>query len=145
MATLQSPESSAPARTGRKPSNIAPGKKAPSKAIEERTPEETKIALQRYARGNSIAVRTVKDRKLRSNLKKLEHRYKDAALKAKDAEMLLVEEKGYVEAEGMERTFKLSQADLRKAVDVATAQKVPLPKFPLFSAPAQPLTRGGFC
>lgn len=66
----------------------------------------------------------MRDRKLRTNLKKIEHRYKDAALRAKDAELLLGEERGYVEAEGMERTYKLKQADLRKAVDVATAQKV---------------------
>ena len=125
MSAIQSPEASVPTRTKRprKDSSTA-NKKDTSKALELRTPAEEKAALEQYGRGQSIPVRSVRDKKLRTNLKKIEHRYKDAALRAKDAELLLGEERGYVEAEGMERTYKLKQADLRKAVDVATAQKV---------------------
>jgi len=125
MSAIQSPETSTPAQTKKRPrKDSTTSKKSSSKALEHRTPEEEKAALGQYGRGESIPVRSVRDKKLRTNLKKVEHRYKDAALRAKDAELLLGEERGYVEAEGMERTHKLKQADLRKAVDVATAQKV---------------------
>jgi len=125
MSAIQSSETSAPTRTKRpRKDSSATSKKSSSKALEQRTPEEEKAALGQYGRGESIPVRSVRDKKLRTNLKKIEHRYKDAALRAKDAELLLGEERGYVEAEGMERTYKLKQADLQKAVDVATAQKV---------------------
>lgn len=118
MATPQSPESSAPARTKRTSAPTSLVKKE-----ETRTPDEVNAALQQYGRGNKIAVKGIKDKKLRGNLKRLEYKYKAAATNAKDAEMLLEEDKGYLEAEGMERTYKFSQTDLVKAVDVSTAQK----------------------
>jgi U3 small nucleolar RNA-associated protein 7 len=118
MTTLQSPESSAPART-----KMVPAPTSIVKQEETRTPGEIKAAQQQYGRGNRIAVKGIKDKKLRGNMKKLEYRYKSAAINAKDAEMLLEEEKGYLEAEGMERTYKFSQQELVKAVDVSTAQK----------------------
>ncbi|PUU81458.1 WD40-repeat-containing domain protein [Tuber borchii] len=144
MSATQSPETSAPTRTKRprKDSSTA-NKKDTSKALELRTPQEEKAALERYGRGQSIPVRSARDKKLRTNLKKIEHRYKDAALRAKDAELLLGEEKGYVEAEGMERTYKLKQADLRKAVDVATAQKGFELKLPTFGPYFMDYTRNG--
>lgn len=123
MATSQSPESSAPARTKKATAPTARVKPASSKG-DTRTPEEIKAAVEKYGRGSQIAVKNIKDKKLRGNLKKLEYRYKAAATNAKDAEMLLEEEKGYLEAEGMEKTYKFSQKDLVQAVDVSTAQKV---------------------
>jgi hypothetical protein len=121
MATQQSPESSAPARTKKQPNPTSNGKNS---KLPERLPGETKAALQQYGRGGGIPVHSIKDKKLRGNMKKLEYRYKDAALKAKDSEMLLAEERGYVEAEGMEKTYKFTQKELGQAVDIATAQKV---------------------
>ncbi|RPA95214.1 BING4CT-domain-containing protein [Choiromyces venosus 120613-1] len=143
MSAIQSPESSAPARTKRHRKDSSTSKKDPSKALELRTPEEERAALDRYGRGESISVRSARDKKLRTNLKKIEHRYKDAALKAKDAELLLGEERGYLEAEGMEKTFKFKQADLRKAVDVATAQKGFELKLPTFGPYFMDYTRNG--
>ncbi|CUS08999.1 unnamed protein product [Tuber aestivum] len=124
MSAIQSPSSSAPVRAKRPRKGSSTTDKGTSQALELRTPEEEKAALKQYGRGESIPVRSARDKKLRTNLEKIEHRYKDAALRAKDAELLLGEERGYIEAEGMERTYKFKQADLRKSVDVATAQKV---------------------
>ncbi|KAL7268342.1 putative U3 small nucleolar RNA-associated protein 7 [Rhizina undulata] len=124
----QSPSSSDPAR---KSAMSKPQKKAPT-SFDSKTPEELKAAVAIYGRGGNINTRSVKDKKLRGNLKKLELRYKDAATKAKDSEMLLQEEGGYLEAEGMEKTYKFAQKDIVKEVDVATASKGFELKLPTF-------------
>ena len=84
----------------------------------------TKEAQRTYGRGRKISVRSVKDKKLRSNLKHLEEKYKDATLKAKDAEILLENESGYLEAEGdLEKTYKVRQADLYRDIPTETVKK----------------------
>ena len=84
----------------------------------------TKEAEKTYGRGRKIAVRSVKDKKLRTNLKKLEDKYKDAALKARGTEILLEHESGYLEPEGeLERTYKVRQDELRRDIAVETAKK----------------------
>ncbi|EON64580.1 hypothetical protein W97_03813 [Coniosporium apollinis CBS 100218] len=90
------------------------------------------IALQRraleasatYGRGAPIRTRSVKDRKLRSNLRALEAKYRNASLKAKDAEILNEHDSGFIQPEGeLERTYKVRQEDVREAVGVETAKK----------------------
>lgn len=49
---------------------------------------------------------------------------REAAKAAARAEMLLHEESGYLEAEGIENTHYFSQEKLKKEVDVNTASKV---------------------
>ncbi|KAI7206352.1 BING4CT-domain-containing protein [Hortaea werneckii] len=69
-------------------------------------------------------MKSVKDKKLRGKLKALEERNKDAALKAKDAEILLENQSGFLEPEGeLERTYKVRQDDIRNDVGVETAKK----------------------
>lgn len=97
-------------------------KEAPKLTAEEMAMRRD--AYEKYGRGEKIIVGKVKDKKLRGNMKNLEQNYKHAVLRAKDSEMLLHEERGLIETEGMERTFKLSQAELLQEVDIATAQKV---------------------
>ena len=81
-------------------------------------------AHQTYGRGRKIASRSVKDKKLRSNLKSLESKYKDAVLKAHDAEILLEHEAGFLEPEGgLERTYKVRQDEVKESVAVETAAK----------------------
>ena len=83
-----------------------------------------KSAQQTYGRGRKIRHQSVKDKKLRSNLKSLEAKYKDATLKAKDAEILLEHESGYLEPEHeLERTYKIRQDELKRDVAVQTARK----------------------
>lgn len=81
-------------------------------------------ADKQYGRGKSIQTRNIKDKKLRANLRSLEGRYKDATLKAKDAEILLENSSGLLEPEGeLERTYKVRQADIQSDVGVETAKK----------------------
>jgi hypothetical protein len=54
----------------------------------------------------------------------MQQRFSEIAYNAAQSEMLLPEDKGYLEVEGMEKTYKITQEQLRKEVDVTTAQKV---------------------
>ena len=83
-----------------------------------------KAAQEAYGRGRKINVKSVKDRKLRGNLKALEDKYKDAVLKAKDAEILLENTGGFLEPEGeLERSYRVRQDEIKKDVSLETAQK----------------------
>ena len=81
-------------------------------------------ARKTYARGREISIHGIKDRKLRGKLKALENKYKDASLKAKDAEILLENDSGFLEPEGeLEKTYKVRQDDILPDVAVETAKK----------------------
>ena len=62
-----------------------------------------------------------KDKKAEAVLGRLDERRKDAALQAAEAEILETEDGGFVEAEGMERTYKFKQSDLKPHLDEQTA------------------------
>ncbi len=97
---------------------------APTDASAAETKRRTTAAQKAYGRGKPITTRTVKDKKLRRNLSQLESQYLDATLKAHDAELLLENSAGVLEAEGpLERTYKVRQADVRGSVGVSTAAK----------------------
>lgn len=57
------------------------------------------------------------------NIKQFDEEYKEALKKAANTDMLLQEEAGYLEAEGMEKTFRYKQEDIADAVDLATSNK----------------------
>ncbi|KAK5136008.1 hypothetical protein LTR08_004262 [Meristemomyces frigidus] len=81
-------------------------------------------ASRQYGRGKGISTKSIKDRKLRGTLRALEDRNKDAALKAKDAEILLENQSGFLEPEAeLERTYKVRQDEIRGDVAVETAKK----------------------
>lgn len=81
-------------------------------------------AQQEYGRGKAIHTKSIKDKKLRGNLQALENQYRDATLKAKDAEILLENTSGLLEADGeLERTYKVRQDDIRNDIAVETAKK----------------------
>lgn len=81
-------------------------------------------AERAYGRGKKINVRNIKDKKLRSNMKRLEHKYQDATMKAKDAEILLENTAGFLEPEAeLERTYKVRQDEILSGVAVETATK----------------------
>jgi U3 small nucleolar RNA-associated protein 7 len=81
-------------------------------------------ANKAYGRGQKINTKQIRDKKLRSNMKRLEGKYQDAALRAKDAELLLENTGGFLEPEGeLERTYKVRQDEIKQDVAVATAQK----------------------
>lgn len=81
-------------------------------------------AHKTYGRGRKVYTKGVKDKKLRSNLKNLESKYRDATVKAKNAEILLENHSGYLEPDAeLERTYKVRQNDILKDVAVETAKK----------------------
>lgn len=53
------------------------------------------------------------DRKLKSGLQRTEKKFEDAAHSAAVAEILLPDDAGFLEAEGMEETFKFTQEQLK--------------------------------
>ncbi|KAI1807712.1 BING4CT-domain-containing protein [Daldinia bambusicola] len=83
-----------------------------------------KEAQRDYGRGSRVNVKAVKDKKLRSNLKSLEHKYKEATVKAKDAEILLENTSGFLEPEHeLERTYRVRQDDILDEVSIESAKK----------------------
>ena len=83
-----------------------------------------KQAHRQYGRGRGIDVKTVKDKKLRRNLANLENKYKTATLKAKEAEILLENQAGFIETETeLERTYRVRQDEIQKDVAIEVAQK----------------------
>ncbi|KAG5918270.1 hypothetical protein E4U42_006928 [Claviceps africana] len=81
-------------------------------------------AKKAYGRGKAINTKQIKDKKLRRTLTQLESKYQDATLKAKDAEILLENTGGFLEAEGdLEKTYKVRQDAIVSEVGVATAKK----------------------
>ncbi|KAF2479105.1 NUC141 domain-containing protein [Neohortaea acidophila] len=102
-------------------------KSAPTSQLNAEQEAAKKRQLQanrQYGRGQAVRTKSVKDRKLRENLKALEDRNKDAVLRAKDAEILLENTSGFLEAEGeLERTYKVRQDDIKANIGVETAKK----------------------
>jgi len=81
-------------------------------------------AKKYYGRGREISTNRVKDKKLRANLKLVERKYKDATLKARDAEILLENQPGFLEPEGnLDKTYKVRQDSIRKELPIQTARK----------------------
>jgi U3 small nucleolar RNA-associated protein 7 len=83
-----------------------------------------KEAQVAYGRGRKIPLKGIKDKKLRGNLKALENKYKNATLKAKDAEILLENSSGFLEPENeLERTYKIRQDEIKQDIPIETAKR----------------------
>ncbi len=102
-------------------------RKTPTGALstEEKENQSRLAEAQRaYGRGKPIRTGLVKDRKLRANLKRVESKYKDAILAVKDAEILLDNQQGFLHSEHeLEKTYKVRQNEIEKAVGVQQAKK----------------------
>lgn len=72
----------------------------------------------------SIGTQKLTDLKLRSGLERAEKKFEDAAHSTAIAELLLPEEAGFLEAEGMEETFKFDQNELKVRVGVVLGCRV---------------------
>ncbi|XP_065067796.1 uncharacterized protein LOC135693289 isoform X1 [Rhopilema esculentum] len=79
--------------------------------------------LEKYTRGQGVNVKDVSNKKLQSKLKSSEDNFTKASRQAARAELLLAEESGFLEADEMERTYKFTQKEISKSVDVASAAK----------------------
>ncbi|KAI0142418.1 BING4CT-domain-containing protein [Hypoxylon sp. NC0597] len=83
-----------------------------------------KEAQRDYGRGRKVNIQGIKDKKLRSNLKSLENKYKEATVKAKDAEILLENTSGFLEPEHeLERTYRVRQEEIQDGVSTESAKK----------------------
>jgi U3 small nucleolar RNA-associated protein 7 len=83
-----------------------------------------KAADTQYGRGEKIRTKSVRDKKLRSNLKALEAKNQEATFQAKQAEILLDNEAGLLEPEHeLEKTYKVRQDDIQQEVSTETAKK----------------------
>ncbi|KAI8916747.1 NUC141 domain-containing protein [Powellomyces hirtus] len=102
-------------------------------------------ASKKYDRAGttSIPLRSVNDKKLKSKLKGVEQTARQAALQAARAEFLLPSESGHLEAEGMEKTWKFTQKQLKDNVDVNTSKKMFDLKLKDFGAYSMDYTRNG--
>lgn len=96
--------------------------KKDNKSQEEHDPNLEK--LPKYTRGTPVSYGHIKDKKLKGNIKKSEKKFRDAAYSAARLEMLQTEEAGFLEAEGMEKTYKFRQDELAQNVDLNTSKKI---------------------
>jgi U3 small nucleolar RNA-associated protein 7 len=81
-------------------------------------------AIGKFSRGAGASRRDLKDKKLRAELRRKDQQAASAAVSSARAEILQTESSGVLEAEGpMERTWKVDQAQIKGAVDVASARK----------------------
>ncbi|XP_068695777.1 uncharacterized protein [Montipora foliosa] len=79
--------------------------------------------LKKYHRGRRNNFKHLKDKKLRGKLKCYESQHQQAAIQAAKSELLLTEQPGFLETEGLERTFKIKQKDIARVVDITSASK----------------------
>merc|ERR1711964_161490 len=104
-----------------------PQKRGPTAILSAEDKENQKRvaeARKKYGRGMPVRVNQVKDKKLRANLKRIESKYKDAVLSAKDADILYENEEGFLQPESeLEKTYKIQQSDIVGAVGVQQAKK----------------------
>ena len=98
-----------------------PREAQPRSAAAEARLEE---AALKYRRGEKVDTAAVKDKKLRGVLQANEEVVTTAGRSAAQAESwLLPAQPGFLEAEGMERTYRFSQEALVEAADVTAARK----------------------
>ena len=71
-----------------------------------------------------LIIQKVRSGKLRGKLERQEEKIRDAVQSAARAELLLGEEAGFLEGEGIEKTYNYRQDQLSKEVDINTSQKV---------------------
>ncbi|KAH9248262.1 hypothetical protein BASA81_014108 [Batrachochytrium salamandrivorans] len=90
-------------------------------------------ASAKYIRGDqSLPIKSISDKKLKGKLRRNNKKFVDAAEKAVQSELLLTEDTGALEAEGMERTWKFRQSELKQHVDMNTSRKMFDLKLPEF-------------
>ncbi|KAI8896721.1 WD40-repeat-containing domain protein [Globomyces pollinis-pini] len=81
--------------------------------------------IKKYQRDPSnIKIRNLEDRKLKTKLRQSEAKAKQAAYNAAQSEILLTQDEGVLEADGLERTWKFSQSLLKQNVDLNTQRKM---------------------
>jgi len=97
--------------------------KTPLTLVERQRDAKAKVLYEGEMGPNAVSKMT--DKRLKTKLKQSEKKFKDAALEAARSDMLLPQEVGYLEPEGpMEQTWRLTQRELKRHVDVQTASQI---------------------
>ena len=119
-------------------------KKAPENRLSRvEPPKKVRLEAKKYVRGDGNRVKGVQDKKLRAAITTQEERITEAADLAAASEILLPSQAGFLEAEGMEKTYKFTQRELREHVDLATADNAVDLKLPHFGPYAVSYGRSG--
>ncbi|CAB4490264.1 BING4CT-domain-containing protein [Rhizophagus irregularis] len=92
---------------------------------------------------SSRQLKKIKNKKLKGTLDRIEKVSNEAAIKAARSEILLTEEPGYLEAEGIEKTFNITQKQLSENVDEDSTKKIFDLKLPTFGPYSLDYTRNG--
>ncbi|GER30276.1 transducin/WD40 repeat-like superfamily protein [Striga asiatica] len=96
----------------------------PVEAFEQGASEEDKMKVRKYLRGKATDLGRLQDKKLRGQLAVKEALYGKSALTAAKAEKwLMPSEGGYLEAEGIEKTWRIKQEAIGSEVDILSRRK----------------------
>ncbi|CAO3612154.1 unnamed protein product [Cunninghamella echinulata] len=79
---------------------------------------------EKYSRGDIKDYKHIQNQKLKARLQKEEKRAVQAAQAAARAELLLNENAGYLESEGLEKTYNYRQDQLAEDADINTSSKI---------------------
>ncbi|KAL9318115.1 hypothetical protein ACSQ67_014632 [Phaseolus vulgaris] len=102
--------------------NDALPKNKPS--TEKDVSDELELRMKKYLRGESANLEALKDKKLKGQLAAKEQLYgKSAQAAAKAEKWLMPSEGGYLEAEGLEKTWRIKQETIAHEVDISGSRK----------------------
>lgn len=86
--------------------------------------DEIDLKAKKYLRGEGANLEVLKDKKLKGQLAVREELYgKSAKAAAKAEKWLMPSEGGYLEAEGIEKTWRIKQESIAREVDISSSKK----------------------
>ncbi|KAF6146179.1 hypothetical protein GIB67_005827 [Kingdonia uniflora] len=86
--------------------------------------DELELIKKKYLRGDRANLEALKDKKLRGQLAHREEVYgKSATAAAKAEKWLMPNEQGYLETEGLEKTWRIKQESIVREVDILSSKK----------------------
>nr|DAD45978.1 TPA_asm: hypothetical protein HUJ06_004208 [Nelumbo nucifera] len=92
--------------------------------VEEDISNELDLKVKKYLRGDGANLEVLQDKKLKGQLAVREKLYgKSAKAAAKAEKWLMPSEEGYLEAEGIEKTWRIKQEAIVREVDILSSRK----------------------
>ncbi|KAJ8766036.1 hypothetical protein K2173_020552 [Erythroxylum novogranatense] len=92
--------------------------------IEQELADELDAKVKKYLRGEGANLEVLKDKKLRGQLSVREELYGiSAKAAAKTEKWLMPSEGGYLETEGLEKTWRIKQEAIGREVDISSSRK----------------------
>ncbi|GMN33303.1 hypothetical protein TIFTF001_004081 [Ficus carica] len=91
--------------------------------LEQQLSEEIDLKVKKYLRGEGANLEILQDKKLKGQLSVREELYgRSAKQAAKTEKWLMPSEGGYLEAEGIEKTWRIRQEDIAREVDISSSR-----------------------